>query len=231
MNEADKPSQWQPATMPQAVVFDMDGLLLDTERLYTRAIYATCEDLGYAMTTELNLRLIGGPWEANLAELLSAFGEAFPADRYRAQCDAHYLAQCAAGIPLRPGALELVTFLEQRSIPMAVATSTPHVTATHHLEEAGLLGKLQAVVTRDLVSHGKPHPESYLKAAELLRTPPTACLALEDSHTGARAAIAAGMTTVLVPDMLPASAEIADQCAHVAFDLHEVQAALAAHAR
>jgi beta-phosphoglucomutase-like phosphatase (HAD superfamily) len=230
VRQIGKAAVWRPATMPEAVVFDMDGLLLDTERLYTRAIFATCEDLGYKMTTELNLRLIGGPWEANLAELLEVFGDAFPADRYRAQCEAHYLSQCTDGIPLRPSALELVTFLEERAIPMAAATSTLHLTATHHLEEAGLLSKLQGVIARDLVTHGKPHPESYLKAAELLRTHPVACLALEDSHTGARAAIAAGMTTVLVPDMLPASLEIAEQCAHVAFDLHEVHAALAAHA-
>jgi HAD superfamily hydrolase (TIGR01509 family) len=200
----------------------MDGLLLDTERLYTRSIFATCSALGYQMSEELHLSLIGGPWETNRTQLLAAFGDGFPAEVYRAKCEAGYLSLCAEGIPLRPGALELVKFLEERAIPMAVATSTARAMATYHLQEAGLLDKLQALVARDDVVHGKPHPESYLKAAGYLATDPAECLALEDSHNGARSAIAAGMTTVLVPDLLPATSEIAGQCAHVARDLHEV---------
>jgi HAD superfamily hydrolase (TIGR01509 family) len=205
----------------------MDGLLLDTERLYTRSIFATCSALGYQMSEELHLSLIGGPWEANRTQLLTAFGDGFPAEAYRAQCEARYLSLCAEGIALRPGALELVEFLEERSIPMAVATSTLRPLATRHLKETGLLEKLQALVARDDVAHGKPHPDSYLTAAGYLATDPADCLALEDSHNGARSAIAAGMTTVLVPDMLPATSEIARQCAHVARDLHEVLGILA----
>jgi len=213
--------------MPRAVIFDMDGLLLDTERLYARSIFATCSALGYPMSERLHLSLIGGPWEANRTRLLAAFGDGFPAETYRAQSEARYLSLCAEGIALRPGVRELVDFLAERAIPMAVATSTLRPGATHHLKETGLLDKLQALVTRDDVVHGKPHPESYLKAAEFLATDPSECLALEDSHNGARPAIAAGMTTVLVPDMLSATPEIAQQCAHVARDLHEVREILA----
>ena len=83
-------------------------------------------------------------------------------------------------------------------------------------------------MARDDVVHGKPHPESYLKAAAQLRIDPSECLALEDSHNGARSAIAAGMATVLVPDLLPSTPEIAAQCAYVARDLHEVRTMLAA---
>jgi len=175
----------------------------------------------------LHLSLIGGPWEANRTKLLVALGDGFPAEIYRSQCEARYLSLCAEGIALRPGALELVNFLEERAVPMGVATSTLRPMATHHLQETGLLEKLQALVTRDDVVHGKPHPESYLKAAGYLDVDPAECLALEDSHNGARSAIAAGMTTVLVPDLLPATSEIAGRCTHVARDLHEVLAILA----
>jgi beta-phosphoglucomutase-like phosphatase (HAD superfamily) len=94
--------------------------------------------------------------------------------------------------------------------------------ATRNLSQTGLLDHVQVLVTRDLVRQGKPHPESYLLAATRLAAEPADCLALEDSHHGARAAIAAGMATILVPDLVPATAEIAAQCLHVARDLHEV---------
>jgi len=178
------------------------------------------------MTEQVHRSLIGGPWEANRARLLTVFGASFPAEAYRAECEAHYLTLCAEGISLRPGVLEMVQFLEERAIPMAVATSTLRSMATHHLRETGLLDRLGALVARDDVFHGKPHPETYLNAARRLSVDPPDCLALEDSHNGARSAIAAGMTTVLVPDMLPATPEIALQCAHVARDLHQVRAML-----
>ncbi|HEX7820050.1 MAG TPA: HAD family phosphatase [Sphingobium sp.] len=217
-----------PSILPRAVIFDMDGLLLDTERLYSRAIFTTCEALGYAMTDPVHRSLVGGPWEANMARLTEAFGPAFPVLDYRSQCERRYRELCADGIPLRPGVRELIGFLHDRAIPMAVATSTQRDLALHHLEETGLIERLAAVVTRTDVTHGKPHPESYLTAARHLATDPDHCLALEDSHTGARAAIAAGMDTILVPDMLPATPEIAAQCAFVARDLHEVHAMLKA---
>lgn len=211
------------ACKPAAVVFDMDGLLLDTERLHQQAVLATCGRLGFEMTQQLLLSLVGGTRADNAERLVRAFGVTFPLDAYHAECRSHFAKLCAQGIELRPGAMEMFSFLEEHRIPIAVATSTVGPTATHHLREAGLLARLAALVTRDDVTHGKPHPEPYLKAARHLGAAPADCLALEDSHSGARSALAAGMPTVLVPDLLPATPEIADRCVHVAEDLHEVR--------
>ena len=219
--EGQKPS-W-PSVMPLAVVFDMDGLLLDTERLYKIAVFAACADLGYTMTDAINRRMIGGPWQANKIQLAVDFGETFPFETYHDKCRAYYADLCADGIALRPGVTELFDFLGHRGIHMAVTTSTVREMANHHLKETGLFDRLQAIVTRDDVTVGKPHPESYLTAAGHLAVDPINCLALEDSHNGARSAIAAGMATVLVPDLLPAIPEIAAQCVYVARDLQEVR--------
>jgi len=213
--------------MPRAVVFDMDGLLLDTERMYGKAAFAACEALGYAMTDVLHRALIGATWAVNRLELERAFGADFPFDVYHLDVRARYIASCADGIALRPGVLELLGLLRERRIPIGVATSEVGEVATRNLSQTGLLDHVQVLVTRDLVRQGKPHPESYLTAAAGLGTDPADCLALEDSHHGARAAIAAGMATILVPDLVPATSEIAAQCLHVARDLHEVYEMLA----
>ena len=112
------------------------------------------------------------------------------------------------GVPVKPGALELVQELRERNIPTAVATSSRNPHATHHLTAAGLLHLFQTIVTRDDVVNPKPHPEPYLTAARRLGVDPLHCLALEDSHAGVHAAHAAGMQTIMVPDLVHPSDEI-----------------------
>ena len=209
--------------VPQAVVFDMDGVLIASEQLYREAIFASCGALGYAMTHEQHQQMIGAPWDRNRAQLAGWFGDDFPAEAYLADCSVRFHAMIENGVPLRPGVPELVAFLATEGIPSAVATSARRASATEHLTQAGLIGGFRAVVTRDDVSRGKPHPEVFLTAAERLGVDPAYCLALEDSHNGVRAASAAGMMTVMVPDLLDATPEIAGQCVHVARDLHEVR--------
>lgn len=123
----------------------------------------------------------------------------------------------------KPGVTELLAWLQERRVPKAVATSSARAKAMHHLWTTGVLNRFGAVVTRDEVERGKPHPDLYLRAAERLGTPPDRCLALEDSYNGVRAARAAGVSVVMVPDLLRPTEEMRSMCEAVVPDLHAVR--------
>ncbi len=215
---------------PRAVVFDMDGLLLDTEVIYRTAHTAAAEELGYAMTHALYATLVGMPRETADRLLQAAFGPGLVLADYYVSFDQHFETLCRDGMPLRPGVEALLAVLDEAGLPRAVATSTERSRARRHLEEAGILHRFDAVVTRSDVSQGKPHPETFLRAAEALAVAPSACLALEDSHNGVRAASAAGMMTIMVPDLLPATEETRRLCVAECTSLFAVAEALSCRA-
>ena len=196
-----------------AVVFDMDGTLLDTEGLYREVLFGVCAELGHPMTDAIHRDMIGHPRERNRAMLMRVFGADFPIALYAERARAGMAERCRAGVPLKQGARELLAGLRALGIPCAIATSTAREEALHHLELAGLLEFFAAIVTRSDVTHAKPHPETFLRAAGQLGAEPRHCLAVEDSHNGVRAAHAAGMHTIMVPDMLPPTEEIRALCA------------------
>jgi len=207
-----------------AVVFDMDGTLHDTEVVYHAALKRAVEAVGFAVSDAFCHSLIGIP-SLESAEMLRAhLGPAFPF----ADCARHYGAfrdQClAAAIPVKTGALEILDTLRIHGLGAAVATSARRHAAELHLGRSGLRAHFSIVVTRDDVARGKPHPDLFLRAAELLGVPPSECLAVEDSFNGIRAAHAAGMMPVMVPDLLTPTEEIRAMCAGIAVDLHEVGA-------
>ncbi|EIM26379.1 HAD family hydrolase [Microvirga lotononidis] len=202
-------------TQPCAVIFDMDGLLLDTEVLYREVMAEACSELGHEMAVEIHSRLIGVPKDRGAQILLGHFGSDFPLAVFHERTAAAFAARCANAVPVKKGAHELLQELRTRGIPTAVATSTHREAALDHLHKAGLLDLFETVVTRDDVEHGKPHPESFLTAAQRLDVDPRTCWALEDSHNGVRAAHAAGMATIMIPDLLEPTAEISKLCATV----------------
>jgi HAD superfamily hydrolase (TIGR01509 family) len=192
----------------EAVIFDMDGTLLDTESVFRTIVFEVCTELGFEMTDAVHMSMVGGSHERTNQLLIEAYGVSFPYALFDERCRVIMRDRSHGGVPVKPGALELVKELRERNIPTAVATSSRNPHAQHHLTAAGLFDLFETIVTRDDVVNPKPHPEPYLTAARRLGVDPLKCLALEDSHSGVRAAHAAGMQTVMVPDLVHPSEEI-----------------------
>jgi len=210
----------------QAVVFDMDGLLVDSECAWRDAMMEAAVARGRELPLPVFLSLIGGS-RARTREILSRhFGRDFDLDAYLLAADERAHAILDARDCLKAGAREILDALEAEGTPRALCTSSGMAAVERHLGRSGLLPRFQAMVTRESVLNGKPHPEPYLKAATALAVAPEHCLALEDSHNGVRSAAAAGMMTVMAPDLLAATEEIRALCLHVVADLHEALALL-----
>ncbi|WP_421994667.1 HAD family hydrolase [Reyranella sp.] len=204
----------------EAALFDMDGLLLDTEALYIEAMQAAAETLGRDLPMDLCHAMVGVPGhECNLM-IEAHYGEGFSIAEFRGHFSAHLRRLLEAGIPLKPGVVELLEFLAGRGLKLAVATSAGRATAENHLGKAGLLDRFQAVATRDDVEHAKPDPGVYLEAARRLGVPPRHCLAFEDSNIGLAAAHAAGAMAFMVPDLLQPLPESRARSVDILPDLH-----------
>jgi HAD superfamily hydrolase (TIGR01509 family) len=211
-----------PAASPQigAVIFDMDGLLLNTETLAAQALALAGQEVGIETPQSFCESLIGVPADDCRRLLLDRYGEAAPADAFFSAATRHLHAMVDKGLlALRPGADVLLRYLERCGVPRAVATSSSREKAAHHLAAARIDHRFHAIVTRDDVARGKPHPDLYLCAAARLGVAPTRCLALEDSYNGVRAAHAAAVPVIMVPDLLPPTAEMRQLCADILPDL------------
>lgn len=213
---------------PAAVIFDMDGLLFDTENLYRAALFAVAEEGGHAMTDDLFHSMIGSPWRTNRVLILDHFGADFPADALRDAAHDRMHELMVAGPYLKPGAIDLLDTLDDLGLPRAIATSSRHPEVQRNLTAHALTERFHHVVAFGDYAAGKPEPHPFLTAAERLGVAPADCLALEDSYPGVRSAQAAGTMAVMVPDLLHPIPEIAALCVHVAADLHEVRAMLIA---
>ena len=187
--------------LPEAVVFDMDGLMLDSERAINECMARAASDLGHELPASLWLQMIGGG-DGLCRRLLTERIGADATVELLARAEAMYDVVADAGIDHRPGIVDLLDWLVARGIPRAVATSTRRPLAMRKLAAAGLLPYFDAVATSSDVAAQKPAPDVYLLAASKLGVAPARCLVLEDSPTGVRAALAAGMTPVQVPDLL-----------------------------
>ena len=209
--------------MPEAVVFDMDGLLFDTEVLYQEAIQLAAAEGGHEVAIDVFNRTVGLPWAQSRALLLSHFGETFPVDEFQETWVRHFWVIAETRLTLKLGALELIDTLDQFRLPRAITTSSSRRTVERHLTAHNLMGRFAEIVGHGDYEKGKPAPDPFLKAAERLGVEPYLCLALEDSHNGVRAASSAGMMTIMVPDLLEPTDEIRRLCTFVVRDLHEVR--------
>jgi HAD superfamily hydrolase (TIGR01509 family) len=209
---------------PSAVIFDMDGLLFDTEALWQEALLSTAAEGGHAIPDEVYNKSIGVRRSQCRGLFVSHFGDDFRFDDFHANWSRHFWLIAKDKLPLKPGASELLETLDQFRLPRAIATSSSRTTVEHHLGAHNLTGRFDQIVCRGDYENGKPAPDPFLKAAERLGVEPCLCLALEDSHVGVRSAAAAGMMTVMVPDLLEPTEDICALCTFVARDLHDVRA-------
>jgi HAD superfamily hydrolase (TIGR01509 family) len=211
--------------LPAAVIFDMDGLLFDSESLYRDAIMAAADELGHPFTVADFLKLVGRPWTVNRVTLQQHIGPEHDPDIFRAAWMTQYEGM-RANLALKTGAMALLDWLDARGLPRAICTSSSHTDVQQNLDLHALAGRFDAVIASGDYARGKPFPDPYLRAAQMLSVAPADCMALEDSHNGIRAAAAAGMQAVMIPDLLPATDEIRPFCKLVARDLHDVRAYL-----
>jgi HAD superfamily hydrolase (TIGR01509 family) len=208
----------------EAVILDMDGLMLDTERLYQRAWQAAASHLGYRLDDGFYLTLVGLTNAAGERAVAERFGPSFPLARFRARWATLWREEVErSGIPLKAGLCEVLEHVAEREIPVAVATSSDQRYAAYSLSMAGLDGRRFAhLVTGEQVERGKPAPDIYLEAARRLGADPARCLAVEDSDAGILAARAAGMIAVLVPDLKAPSPAARAAAWRVLASLHEL---------
>ena len=208
-----------------AVIFDMDGLLLDTERIALETFGQACRELQIGDHPEVFFRCLGTSHIRAREFIREGMQGKVDHDIFWNEWDRHYKAAHASQpVPLKPGVTPLLTMLASRQLPMAVATSTRSADALQKLESAGIVGHFTAIIGGEQVEDGKPHPAIYLKAARTLGVNPADCLALEDSDNGVRAAVAAGMTVIQVPDLVAPSAALRELGHTVLGSLDDVSA-------
>lgn len=207
---------------PKAIVFDLDGTLIDSEALVREAHFHAAQALGYAMSEAQFLGLVGMHREANDLQLKTYYGDDFPLELFIETTRAHVGDRSA---PLKAGALELMDALDELGVGFGLATSSRRPWVERHFKAHNLADRFRAVVTRQDVANGKPDPEPYLKASHLLGFAPMDVLAIEDSPPGVRAAHGAGCMTVMIPDLLQPDAEMHAK-ARVLASLNDVRALL-----
>ena len=207
----------------QAVVFDMDGVIFDTERLVIEFWKEVAKKHNIPNIEHTCIQCLGTNRVRTREIFLENYGADFPFDPYRAEVtelfNTHY-----KGVPLptKPGVRELLSYLQEQDIKVGLASSTAQHLVRDEIGTAGLLPYFQTLVCGDMVEHSKPAPDIFLKACEILNADPTKSIAIEDSFNGIRSAHCAGMTPIMVPDQVQPTDEIRALAFHVMPSLLDV---------
>lgn len=209
--------------MYNTVVFDMDGVLFDTERLCQDSWLAIADEDGLPGMSEIFPRCIGLNSNDSRQIVMGAYGKDFNYEGFRQRASEWFWDYIEKnGLPLKPGTGEILAWLKENGWRIGLASSTRRTTVLNHLEQAGISEYFSVVVTGDMVEHSKPRPDIYLMACKELGAEPGQAYAIEDSPNGIRSAHAAGMTPLMVPDMIPPDEEMVRLSRRIFKDLLEV---------
>ena len=218
--------------MACAVIFDMDGLMFDTERLFFQAWDYAGEKAGLGKTGYMVMKTLGTNRETGREIWRREFGPRYHQEEiegYTREFFEQYYREHP--LPVKKGLYRLLSYLKEQGFRMAIASSTPRDQIMGHLAETELTDYFMAVVGGDCVERSKPKPDIYLRAAELLGIPPAECYALEDSRNGLLAASSAGCKTIMVPDLWQPDEEIKRCVLTILPDLDAVKEYLEQHHR
>ena len=206
------------------VIFDMDGVIFDSEILVLQAWKEVAERHGIAGVEAVCHECLGTNSVVSKGVFLKHYGEDFPYEEYKAEMAEVFFSHASGGkLAKKPGVEELLKYLKMRGFKIGLASSTREVLVRSEISDGGLLGYFDQIIGGDMVERSKPEPDIYLKACEAVGVLPENAMGIEDSFNGIRAVAAAGMTAVMVPDMVQPDEEIRQIYDYCVQDLLEVK--------
>lgn len=207
----------------EGVVFDMDGVIFDSERLVYLEWVEMSKKYGIPNITEVYRRCIGVTYDRTKQIFYEAYGDRYPYEVYKKEVSANFHAKYDGGrLPVKKGVRELLAYLKEKKIPTAIASSTRSEIVHTEITDAGLMTYFTKIIGGDMVTRSKPNPDIFLKACEEIGVNPVRTLGVEDSYNGIRALHAAGMPAVMVPDMVQPDEEMKLLATWICKDLEEV---------
>ena len=210
--------------MYDAVVFDMDGIIFDSEKVVIETWESIAEKYGIENIRETLYKCIGANVVRTKEIMREAYGEDFPYDDYNKEVSVIYHERCDGGkLPMKPGVFEILEYIKSQGKKLALASSTRRETVINELRDAKILDYFSVIIGGDMIERSKPEPDIYLKACEELGVNPENAFAIEDSFNGIRSAYAGRLRPIMVPDILGPDDEMRDKAEVVLDSLLEVR--------
>ncbi len=209
----------------KAVIFDMDGVIFDSEKLVLEGWKELANKYGFAQDIEkVYYQTIGVNASVTRGIYLKHYGEDFPYDIYKKEASLQFHTKYGEGrLPMKPGVMELLNFLKEKNYKIGLASSTRQAVVEQEITDAGLLPYFDNLTCGDMLKKSKPEPDIFLMSCEKLLIKPEDALIIEDSYNGIRAAYRAGATPIMVPDMVQPDEEMRKLSYKIFKDLLEVR--------